>query len=450
VLGGCWEVAGKVIGSRGKWWSGAEMGESGVAGCGGNLGYHNKDIAVENSVNRVDKKYSFECRPGAWVMLGRVVEVMRSSGSGGEGRKRGRNGLWRDGGKSRERESKDVATLTGLRRAETVSSTHLTHLFWPSIGDDGFNVGNIKAKSIRDPRIKLSHRSITMTITSRKETTNRLLPATRGVVEEDEGNNEEGMKKGGTRELGALRTSTGTRVQEIGRSSRRDGWTNKTTNGGGSIPGWNNKTKGPIECMITPFASSSTCRPVITLSHTSRLIHTFKTTLWLSGTHASWLHANPVQIGKFLLEDGTVLTLARPQSPFYGPEFLRKPTVTDIEKLYRHHEEKHGFSGMLGCLDCTDWEWFGCPYAFKAQYIKRDHGLNPFILLEAAASQDLWIWHAFFGVAGSNNDINVLYQSSLFNDLKTERASEIPFVANGVTYPSGYYLRDISGIGATH
>nr|GEU86938.1 protein ALP1-like isoform X1 [Tanacetum cinerariifolium] len=38
--------------------------------------------------------------------------------------------------------------------------------------------------------------------------------------------------------------------------------------------------------------------------------------------------------------------------------------------------------------------------------------------------------------------INVLYQSPLFNDLKTGRAPEIPFVANGVTYPSGYYLVD--------
>nr|GEW19370.1 protein ALP1-like isoform X1 [Tanacetum cinerariifolium] len=104
----------------------------------------------------------------------------------------------------------------------------------------------------------------------------------------------------------------------------------------------------------------------------------------------------------------------------YGPEFLRKPMVTDIEKLYQHHEEKHGFSGI------------------------RDHGSNPFILLEAVASQDLWIWHAFFGVAGSNNDINILYQSPLFNDLKTGRAPEIPFVANGVSYPSGYYL--VAGI----
>nr|GFC07267.1 hypothetical protein [Tanacetum cinerariifolium] len=38
----------------------------------------------------------------------------------------------------------------------------------------------------------------------------------------------------------------------------------------------------------------------------------------------------------------------------YMPEFLRKPTVTGIEKLYRRHEEKHAFQGMLGSLYCTD------------------------------------------------------------------------------------------------
>nr|GEV72456.1 hypothetical protein [Tanacetum cinerariifolium] len=123
----------------------------------------------------------------------------------------------------------------------------------------------------------------------------------------------------------------------------------------------------------------------------------------------------------------------------YGPEFLRKHTVTDIEKLYRRHEEKHRFPGMLGSLDCTDWEWFGCPYAFKGQYVRHDHGLNPFILLEVVASQDLWIWHALFGVARSNNDINVLYQSPLFNNLKTDRA---PDSANGASYPPGFYLVD--------
>jgi hypothetical protein len=32
---------------------------------------------------------------------------------------------------------------------------------------------------------------------------------------------------------------------------------------------------------------------------------------------------------------------------------------------------------------------------------------------EAMASHDLWIWHAFFRVAGSNNDINVLNQATI-------------------------------------
>ncbi|GKA37733.1 protein translocase subunit SecA2, chloroplastic isoform X1 [Tanacetum coccineum] len=30
----------------------------------------------------------------------------------------------------------------------------------------------------------------------------------------------------------------------------------------------------------------------------------------------------------------------------YGEEYLRKPTQTDIEKLYVYHEEKHGFSDL--------------------------------------------------------------------------------------------------------
>ncbi|GJT25614.1 reverse transcriptase domain-containing protein [Tanacetum coccineum] len=67
---------------------------------------------------------------------------------------------------------------------------------------------------------------------------------------------------------------------------------------------------------------------------------------------------------------------------------------------------KHGFLEMLESLDCMDWEWFGCLYGFKWKYVRPDHGTNPFILVEAVASQDLCIWHAFFGVAGSNNDIN--------------------------------------------
>ena len=42
---------------------------------------------------------------------------------------------------------------------------------------------------------------------------------------------------------------------------------------------------------------------------------------------------------------------------------------------------------------------------------------------------DLHIWHAFFGVAGSNNDINVLNQSPLFMEAIKGEASQFSFLS---------------------
>ncbi|GJU46864.1 ALP1-like protein [Tanacetum coccineum] len=63
----------------------------------------------------------------------------------------------------------------------------------------------------------------------------------------------------------------------------------------------------------------------------------------------------------------------------YGEEFLRKPTYTDMEKLYAYHEEKHGFPGMLGSIDCRKFGRGGggkkLPVAFKARKFSwDDHG----------------------------------------------------------------------------
>ncbi|GJV23163.1 RNA-directed DNA polymerase, eukaryota [Tanacetum coccineum] len=58
------------------------------------------------------------------------------------------------------------------------------------------------------------------------------------------------------------------------------------------------------------------------------------------------------------------------------------------------------------------------------------------------ADQKLWIWHAYFGVPGANNDLNVLYGSPLFDDEIADRAPECPFVVNGHTYRKCYYLAD--------
>ncbi|GJZ93613.1 zinc finger, CCHC-type containing protein [Tanacetum coccineum] len=63
-------------------------------------------------------------------------------------------------------------------------------------------------------------------------------------------------------------------------------------------------------------------------------------------------------------------------------------------------------------------------------------------MIEAVTDQQLWFWHAYFGVPGANNDLNVLYGSPLFDDLLANKAPEAPFEVNEKTYEKGYYLAD--------
>ena len=55
------------------------------------------------------------------------------------------------------------------------------------------------------------------------------------------------------------------------------------------------------------------------------------------------------------------------------------------------------------------------------------HCHEPTIILEVVASQDLWIWHAFFGLPGSLNDINVLERSPVFATLTEGRVPPINY-----------------------
>ncbi|XP_008222871.1 PREDICTED: uncharacterized protein LOC103322723 [Prunus mume] len=59
---------------------------------------------------------------------------------------------------------------------------------------------------------------------------------------------------------------------------------------------------------------------------------------------------------------------------------------------------------------------------------------------EAVASYDTWIWHAFFGAAGSNNDINILACSPLFNDVVRGVAPHVEYIVNENQYHLSYYL----------
>ncbi|GJV85365.1 putative nuclease HARBI1 [Tanacetum coccineum] len=85
----------------------------------------------------------------------------------------------------------------------------------------------------------------------------------------------------------------------------------------------------------------------------------------------------------------------------FGDKYLRRPNEDDLARLLNIGEQR-GFPGWAG------------------QYAGRSG--KPTIILEAVASYDLWIWHAFFGTPGSCNDINVLHRSPVFNDVLEGRA----------------------------
>ncbi|XP_023737121.1 uncharacterized protein LOC111885062 [Lactuca sativa] len=134
-------------------------------------------------------------------------------------------------------------------------------------------------------------------------------------------------------------------------------------------------------------------------------------------------------------------TLSRGVVETFGDVYLRKPSLHDLQELYVVHEECHGFPKMIESIDYTHWKWKNCPVAWKCQYTSGHHG-SPSLVLEVVASQDLWIFHAFFGVAGSNNDVNVLDQSPIFNDILNGKAPDSPFTENENEYTYGYYLTD--------
>ncbi|XP_058758410.1 uncharacterized protein LOC131631656 [Vicia villosa] len=77
----------------------------------------------------------------------------------------------------------------------------------------------------------------------------------------------------------------------------------------------------------------------------------------------------------------------------FGAEYLRRPNNNDVEHRLQMVESR-GFLGMLGFIDC------------------------------------------------SNNDINVLNQSSVFNGILEGRASSVQYTINGSPYNMGYYLTD--------
>uniref|UniRef100_A0A0D3CKR9 DDE Tnp4 domain-containing protein n=1 Tax=Brassica oleracea var. oleracea TaxID=109376 RepID=A0A0D3CKR9_BRAOL len=117
----------------------------------------------------------------------------------------------------------------------------------------------------------------------------------------------------------------------------------------------------------------------------------------------------------------------------FGDQYIRRPTPDDLERLLLVGEQR-GFSGMIRSIDCMHWEWKNCPTSWKGMY-SRGTG-KPTIVLEAVASYDFWIWHAFFGAPGTMNDLNILDLSPVFDDIINEIAPQATFIQS-IRLPQG-------------
>ena len=112
-------------------------------------------------------------------------------------------------------------------------------------------------------------------------------------------------------------------------------------------------------------------------------------------------------------------------------DYLRLLNNNDIARLLTIGQNP-GFPGMLGNIDCMHWKWKNCLSAWKGQYA--GHIREATTILEVVASYDLWIWHAFFGLPGSYNDINVLERFSVFAELAQGRTPQVNYSINGNDY----------------
>ncbi|XP_074374120.1 uncharacterized protein LOC141714502 [Apium graveolens] len=121
--------------------------------------------------------------------------------------------------------------------------------------------------------------------------------------------------------------------------------------------------------------------------------------------------STPVECLKFFVFN--VITI------FEG-EYLRKPNSNNVQRLLQMGEAR-GFPVMMGSINCMHWQWKNCPKARKGMFVSGHKGVAT-IILEVVASSELYIWHAFVGDAGSNNDITVLDRSPIFDDVVQGRA----------------------------
>jgi len=125
----------------------------------------------------------------------------------------------------------------------------------------------------------------------------------------------------------------------------------------------------------------------------------------------------------------------------YADTYLRPPNEAEAAAILQRNAAR-GAPGCLGSIDCSHWEWAACPKALAGQYQGRDGKRT--VTMETICDEDLYIWHLFVGVPGSNNDTGVLSLSPLYRDVAAGRwpPRQHSYTINGRTRTLPFYLAD--------
>ena len=124
----------------------------------------------------------------------------------------------------------------------------------------------------------------------------------------------------------------------------------------------------------------------------------------------------------------------------FGAQYLRSSNAEDTARILVQNEAR-GFPGMLGSIDYMHWEWKNCPFSWQRMYKGAKEACS--VVLETVATQDHLIWHSFFDMPETHNDINVLQCSNVFVKLVEGHAPPVNFeVMRTTTTRDIYYLAD--------
>ena len=88
------------------------------------------------------------------------------------------------------------------------------------------------------------------------------------------------------------------------------------------------------------------------------------------------------------------------------PAYLRPPNQNEVEQILARNVLR-GMPGCLGSLDCSHWEWAGCPKGRAGTF--QDGNGKRVIVLEAICERTCGFTMFFSGAPRSLNGFNVLY-----------------------------------------